>query len=244
MMSLGHMNKKVIISFLLIVKTFLFASGVCASQEQVAKKLTLEQSMQLLEDTKYLLSDKETIDYNDLRLNEILNKYADKYDLFKIYKAFIEFDKSKKTKDDIAKAKKMISTIHFNQVICCSDDILDRFFSLMVVRDISFDLKAVINAELPEDIRSHVSIPLWLVLKYPDILNCAFGRWGLGINASHSAENLSSFNSLSKHITEAAWNYWYYYKGSMTLDKLSSIYYMKSKISFAPSLLIQDNFSC
>ena len=41
-------------------------------------------------------------DYNDPKLNEILNRMIM---LFKVYKAFIEFDKSDKNQDDIDKQK-------------------------------------------------------------------------------------------------------------------------------------------
>ena len=101
-----------IISIMLIGSTTLLLNArISACEEPIKSKiLNLAESEQLLEDVQYLLSDKETIDYNDPRLNEILNKYD--YNLFKIYKAFIEFDKSDKTQTDIDKANAVLSNIY------------------------------------------------------------------------------------------------------------------------------------
>ncbi len=211
--------------------------SIAATINSKQEKLTLEESQQLREDVQYLLSDKKTIDYEDPRLNKILNKYADKYKLFKVYKDFIEFDKSDKTIEDIKKAKDALSGIYYHHAFCYSDNIIEQFLSLMVMQDNYFDLDEVINKELTGDIRANVIIPLWLVLKYPNILNYCDDRWSLGINASYSVRNLLSFNILDKHITDATGNYLYTYRGSRVNDILSNIYNSKSKVSFAPQLI-------
>ncbi len=96
-----------------LVTLFLHMSTNAHAESIKSQKLTIEESQQLLDDVQYLLSDKETVDYDDPRLNEILDKYD--YKLFKAYKAFIEFDKSDKTKEDIVRAKNIILN-YFNQL--------------------------------------------------------------------------------------------------------------------------------
>jgi hypothetical protein len=246
------MNKKVIISFLLIIKTFLFASGVVASQEEGAKKLTLEQSMQLLEDTKYLLSDKETIDYNDPRLNEILNKYADKYDLFKIYKAFIEFDKSKKTKDDTAKAKRWIFNFckkrerycHWSEDYTDEKNALNNFLYFLSV-GFEDDLVEVLPGERERNNDKggykYIKIPLWLVLKYPDIIN-GDGVYILMVNARSSIQNLREFYDFMSGFSKI-------HEGYLTpmfgCQKINSHFYTKNFIniaSFNPGYYLDREF--
>ena len=154
----------------------------------------------------------------------------------KIYKAFIEFDKSDKTQTDIDKANAVLSNIYFYGVNCYSDDIIDQFLALMSARNIGYNLEEIINEKLPSDIRTNIAIPLWLVLKHPNVLEYAYARWSLGVNANYSIEGLSSFKVFEKHIIEATGNYWYFFKGSMSIDHMSSRYNLKAIMSFVPSL--------
>ncbi len=163
-------------------------------------------------------------------ISKILSKYADKYNLFKIYKAFIEFDKSKKSQKDIDKAESILSSIYCYDCNYSDNDVIDHFLALMSKQNIVGDLEEITNRSLP------IAIPLWLVLKYPNILDHAYGRWSLGVNANCSIKDLPSFKLFEKHIIEATGNYWCYYRGSLAIDKIASSYNMKNIISFAPGL--------
>ena len=230
------------IIFLLVMKITLSSTSVFACEEKPEPpKLSLAESKQLLANVQYLLSDKETIDYEDPRLNEILNKYEHKYKLFKIYKAFIEFDKSNKTKEDINRADEILSSIHFFGDDRSSDDTtMDKFFALMTKQHTGEELKTVICNELPGDIRQNVLIPLWLISKHPDIMNYAYGRWSIAVNAKVSVRDLPFFRIFEQHVEEATGNYWRFDVGSRSLDVLASRQSLIDKISFAPILLDGD----
>ena len=230
-----------IVSLILIGSIIvIFSSSANANEENIVhKKLSLSESKQLLEDVQYLLSDKETIDYDDPKLNEILNKYE--YDLFKIYKAFIEFDKSNKTKKDVDKAKKAISEILFLDVSGFSENfsqkIIESFLENMIATDIGSAIKNAVSDDLSNEVRTTIKIPLWLVLKYPDIMHYVYGRWALDVNANYSIEDLPAFKQFQNHIEGATRGRWDYGGGTIRIDYGASMYNLRARMSFTPSLL-------
>jgi len=161
---------------------------------------------QLIADIQYLLSAEPTIDYDDPKLNKILNKYN--YRLFKTYKAFIEFDRSKKTKADLLKAKAALRVLSqdpkwlwnrfWKSNELNAENVAYRFFDLVSHYRIADDMLGV----LPEEKKSwdesyqyqYFKIPLWFTLKYPDNLRITNGPGKLIVNAKKSVRNIDEFN--------------------------------------------------
>lgn len=171
----------------------LSSANVLAHKEGLKhKNLSISESKELLEHVQYLLSDRETIDYEDPKFNLILSKYD--YDLFKIYRSFIEFDKSDKTLADINNAAKFLDLSCDNLDI---ETIFTQFFRKMSHNLIGRDLEDL----LPENLYDswyegyrYIKIPLWLVKKYPHIVNYTNGPNCLSVNSKFSIKNLKEFN--------------------------------------------------
>ena len=200
--------------------------------------VTNSAASELLEDVQFLLSAEETIDYNDPKLNEILNKYD--YDLFKTYKAFIEFDKSDKKTEDISRAINVMP----NDLVCLENlkgdsqnEIIDAYLQKLASVHIADDISEIIN-DNPLDRSSNIKIPLWLVLKYPYVLYHNNGRSSLAVNAKSSLYDLKQFDKFNEELLSIVNSYWDNDQGTIRMDQYAArINYLKM-ISFAPKLLL------
>ena len=233
---------RIIIPFLLSINIIFSTASVFACEEKPEPpKLSLAESKQLLADVQYLLSDKETIDYVDPRLNEILNKYEHKYKLFKIYKAFIEFDKSNKTKEDINRAADFLQCHRDN---LHEETILREFFCKMTHRLLGRDLSHF----LPEDPDEswdqgykYIKIPLWLVRKYPYIVNSTNGPYTLTVNAKHSIKNLKEFNDFMSKFANIHHGYLTPMHGRQKINSYLTTKHFIDVISFNPRLYVEHD---
>jgi hypothetical protein len=228
----------------------LFSNTSVFAYEKESKQLqlTLEESQQLLEDVQYLLSDKETIDYDDLKLNKMLNKHQHKYDLFKIYKAFIEFDKSAKIKEDTDKAKNILLD-HFNKInqYCywsedSSDEanIMNHFLSLISGGELTDDLAHLLPGEREKNYNNgykYIKIPLWLMLKHPQIISID-GVYTLTVNAKNSIKNLKEFDDFMSHFAKIHLGYLTPFAGHQKINAYLNTKHFIDIISFDPKQYI------
>jgi hypothetical protein len=228
--------------------TLLLNARIFACEEPIKPKiLNLAESEQLLEDVQYLLSDKETIDYNDPRLNEILNKYD--YNLFKIYKAFIEFDKSDKTQTDIDKAKAVLLNLfhkikqHFHWSDNCSDEknITNSFLDLISGGFLTDNLAHLFPGERKKNWDNgykYIKIPLWLALKYPEVINID-GVYTLTVNAKNSIKNLKEFNDFISSFSNIHHGYLSPFTGDQEINSYIITKHFIDIISFNPERYIK-----
>ncbi len=231
----------------------LFFNTCVFAREKESKQLqlTLEDSQQLLEDVQYLLSDKERIKYDDLKLNMMLNKYQYKYDLFKIYKAFIEFDKSNKTKEDINKAKNILLD-HFdksNRYWYWPEDssdegnIIDHFLSLIQGGELTDDLAYLLPGERKKNYNNgykYIKIPLWLVMKYPQTINID-GVYTLTVNAEKSVANLKEFNEFISNFSNIHNGYLTPMHGRQKINSYLMTKHFIDVVSFNPGHYVSVN---
>jgi len=202
---------------------------------------------QLIEDIQYLLSAEPTIDYDDPKLKKILNKYN--YRLFRTYKAFIEFDKSKKTKVDFLKAKRALGSLSYRpknsywQTSINQENIILRFFDLLGHYRIANDILSAIPEE-KENWKKHYEykyfkIPLWFILKYPDNLRGIYQPYGLNVNAKKSIRDIEEFNKLFSLIASIHGNFLSTYFGEIPFDSYIMTKRFVDIISFNPDLYIK-----
>jgi len=212
---------------------------------------------QLIADVQYLLSAEPTIDYNDPKLNKILNKYN--YRLFKTYKAFIEFDKSKKTQTDLLKAKKALENLssypkwhwkdYWQHNKLNKENLICRFFKLLAHYHIADDMLDVLPDErIIWDIRpykdenyqsKYFKIPLWLALKYPDNLRFTNGFRVLIVNAKKSVRNIDEFNKFFSLIGDVHSGFWSNDFGEERFDSYLMTKHFIDVISFDPDIYIK-----
>jgi len=238
--------------FLFIVSFADISISIASTLNSKQEKPTLEESKQLLEDTQYLLSDKEIIDYEDPRLNEILNKYSDKYNLFKIYKAFIEFDKSDKTTEDVKKAKNILLNhfnsiqrhLHWSENDSDEENTLRVFLSLMSGGLLSDDIAYLLPGEREENVDNggykYIKIPLWLVMKYPDIINMD-GIHVLTVNAKNSIKNLKEFHDFMLQFSKIHGGYLTPMHGHQKISSHLMTKNFISIVSFSPDHYIKQS---
>ncbi|AVP86970.1 hypothetical protein phytr_60 [Candidatus Phycorickettsia trachydisci] len=206
---------------------------------------------ELIADIQYLLSAEPTIDYNDPKLNKILNKYN--YKLFRTYKAFIEFDKSKKTKADLLKAKAALRILskdpkwrwkdYWEHNELDAENIIYRFFDLLSSFYIANDMLVV----LPEEKANwdanyqykYFKIPLWFVLKYPDNLRSTDGPGKLIVNAKKSVRHIEEFNKFFAIIGDVHGGFWSNDFGEERFDSYQMTKHFIDVISFSPGVYIK-----
>jgi len=206
---------------------------------------------ELIADIQYLLSAEPTIDYNDPKLNKILSKYN--YRLFRTYKAFIEFDKSKKTKVDFLKAKRALGILSHRpknsywRTSINQENIILRFFDLLSSFYIANDMLSV----LPEEKKrwdenyqyKYFKIPLWLVLKYPENLRIANGSGKLIVNAKRSARHIEEFNKFFSMVGDVHCGFWTNEFSEQRFDSYQMTKHFIDVISFNPSLYIKRDLT-
>ncbi|AVP88140.1 hypothetical protein phytr_12150 [Candidatus Phycorickettsia trachydisci] len=199
---------------------------------------------QLIADIQYLLSAETTIDYEDPKLKKILSKYN--YRLFRTYKAFIEFDKSNKTKADLLKAKKALGILSYRpknsywQTSINETNIVLRFFDLLSSFYIANDMLSV----LPEEKKGwdenyqykYFKIPLWLALKYPDNLRIANGPGKLIVNAKKSVRHIEEFNEFFSMVGDVHCGFWTNEFGEQRFDSYQMTKHFIDIISFNPGI--------
>ncbi|WP_158706900.1 hypothetical protein [Candidatus Phycorickettsia trachydisci] len=213
---------------------------------------------QLIADVQYLLSGEPTIDYDDPKLKKILNRYN--YRLFRTYKAFIEFDKSKKTKADLLKAKAALRILskdpkwRWNQFWknneLDEENIIYRFFDLLSSIGMADDMLGVLPEEkIIWDVHhpykdenyqyKYFKIPLWLVLKYPDNLRINNGPGKLIVNAKKSVRHLDEFNKFFSLIGKVHCGVSSPQLGPLTFDSYIMTKEFIDVISFNPDIYIK-----
>lgn len=217
-----------VVPLLLIISFANISIASTIYSSAVQEKLTPSKSKQIREDVQYLLSDKETIDYEDSRLNAILNKYSDRYKLFKVYKDFIEFDKSN-----------VISDSQKNS------EIQDKFDSFLRMMSHSAIAQDGLDEALQEDIDSacyngyrYIKIPLWLVRKYPKIVN-GKGFYNLSVNSENSIRKLPEFQNFMDNFSKIHPGYLTPKHGKQEINSYLMTRYFVNVVSFNPSAYIK-----
>lgn len=178
------------------------------------------------------LNSKQTINYNEL--DEPLSKCS-MFDVCKAYKAFIDYERSKKTPVDIEKAKKT-----FEQITEYGED----FFNKDPERAILSTLRgAKLYSDVPNDFQV---LPLWLVLKHPEILALPVEdeRFAIHVNAEYFQfadkkiiyDFIDTFYEISPYYIEYNTRC-YGSMGTMYRYIAASHYMYLEKLSFAPSLV-------
>jgi len=210
---------------------------------------------ELIADIQDLLSSEPSVDYEDPKLKKILNKYN--YRLFKTYKAFIEFDKSNKTKADLLKAKAILRILskdpkwlwsqYWESHELNEENIIFRFFELLSHYRIADDMLEI----LPEEKKNwdehyrykYFKVPLWLALKYPDNLRATNGPYDLIVNAKKSVRNIEEFNKFLSLIAGVHGGFWSNNFGEERFDSYLITKHFIDVISFNPILYIKRDLT-
>lgn len=184
-----------------------------------------------------LFSERATLDYNSLALKRLLSSSQE--GILKYYAAFMEYDTCLKSQKNIVKAKQTLKTFYEQDNNLRSTPFHYSFeqsaplATHKQVMGLFFDL-------LTAPTQDNLGLPLWLVLKYPEVLNYNNGRYSPPILAPHSVKQLAAFEVLEASVQRAVGSYWLAPHGSIIRDINAEEKNFIDKISFAPGLITKN----
>ena len=203
----------------------------------------------LKKDVSTFINAKPSIDYNNPELNRALSSCQLK--VCKFYKAFIDYDRSNKNPDDVKKAASVIKEMaqdiadsqypdQREQAFDEGKDLVDRFLAILASKTLFDDI--YLHGEGAYDFEN---IPLWVVLKFPQVLQLTWGRFRPGVFAETSIRSLKEFKDFKDIVSEmwsGRFNYTSYctHQGSIISDLSAHASNILDKMSFAPGYLVEN----
>lgn len=192
-------------------------------------------------DLALFLNSSQKINYNDATLKKALNKCP--LLVCKAYQAFMEYDAAPDNPNTLQKARDLFTKIAKN--IFFYDQ--EEFDEIMVNKPQEAFLRVLADKHLYDFMGWEKEVvPLWLVLKHPQILNYMGVRFSPRVLSDHSINSLPEFKELNEIISEM-WSSHFEppeYRGgpgTIRLDVVASNYNLDCCLSFAPSLLEGNN---
>ena len=193
------------------------------------------------------INSKPTINYNDL--DEPLSKCS-MYEVCKAYKAFIDYERSKKTPADFEKAKKLFLDIGERTNISLygyyETSIRSAYKEILDKEGVKAFLYLLAQRPTYDTSEEHEAIPVWLVLKHPKILALPVEdeRFTIHVNEEYFQfadkkiiyDFIDTFYEISPYYIEYNTRC-YGSMGTMYRYIAASHYMYLEKLSFAPSLV-------
>ena len=201
-----------------------------------------------LEVCEYLgaYSEKHHLDYNDPVLERcfrsplLQSALAQSFFLYRLYKAFIQWDRDRHNPQTIAQARELFRCLaeFFGDIFFTKDfyepyahaqtesEIEEGFFKWFVRRELIDHAHANEMQPVQGEESLDYKLPLWLILKYPQILlEYDVYRYPLEVATAASVQDLPEFaplKSFLERITEVGWQSTSYYPGGTIIIDIRS----------------------
>lgn len=214
--------------------------------------VTKAQHAGALLDALGITKERASLDTSDSKLTTLFKAHT--HDVYKLYEAFIEWDDNRTSQQATHKAKQILRQLektydrHF-LTLHSTKNIEEAFFFWMrycVLRNAAAE---EITRCFPKDSQKGYGLPLWLVLKHPQILHDEpWPRYPADVCATQKVFDLPHFSQLRRHLehlTEGRWVTTSYvtHQGTIRLDINGNHRLFERLLNFHPAAILKEHQS-
>ena len=214
--------------------------------------VTKAQHAGALLDALGITQERASLDANDPKLATLFKAHT--HDVYKLYEAFIAWDDNRTSQQATHKAKQILRQLektydkHFSP-LHSTQSIEEAFFFWMRYCALRSDAAEEIARCFPKDSKKRYGLPLWLVLKHPQILHDEpWPRYPADVCATQKVFDLPHFSQLQHHLerlTEGRWAWTSYGNntGTIRLDIDGNHRLFERLLNFHPAAILKEHQS-